>query len=82
MYLFEKCPFQVDPPQDEHICFDPGFMDCFKRHPDIVRHYCQGDFRGCPYYITKGITSRIPENAKPRALSNPRRKARSHPLSI
>ena len=70
MYLFEKCPFEVDPSADDRICFDPAYLDCFKRPPDIVHHYCQGDFRGCPYYLTKGVPSRIPEEAKPKVLHN------------
>ena len=79
MYLFEKCPFQLEPPADECICFDPDFLGNFKRHPDIVHHYCQGNFRGCPYYIIKGLRSRIPENAKPKALNNNRYKTQGRP---
>ena len=77
MYLFENCPFHVEPRNSESACFDPGSLDIYKRHPDIVRRYCEGDFRGCPYYRTNGIPSRIPEEAKPRAFSGARRRARS-----
>lgn len=70
MYLFEKCPFQIDPSTDECLCFDSGFLASFKRPPDIIHHYCRGDFRGCPYYLTHGVPSRIPEEAKPKTLYN------------
>lgn len=70
MYLFENCPFEVDSSPKECTCFDPTFQSNFKRPPDIVHHFCRGDFRGCPYYTTLGVSSRIPEEAKPKVLFN------------
>lgn len=73
MYFFQDCPFQVEYLPGHPTCFDPSFVECFSRPLDIIQSYCRGDFRGCPYYLTQGLATRIPEEAHRKAIHIARR---------